>query len=81
MMKKINLFVFIGMCIFYFSCNTEKSVTINPIISVNYPTTTKQLDTIDNYHGTEIADPYRWLEDDNSEETKAWERGWKVLLL
>ena len=36
-----------------------------------YPPTQKG-DTIDDYHGTKIADPYRWLEDDNSAETKAW---------
>ena len=27
---------------------------------------------VDNYNGTEIADPYRWLEDDNAADTKAW---------
>jgi prolyl oligopeptidase len=36
-----------------------------------YPETAKG-DVVDNYHGTEIADPYRWLEDDMSDETAAW---------
>jgi prolyl oligopeptidase len=38
---------------------------------IKYPATRKE-GTTDNYHGTIVADPYRWLEDDNSEETKAW---------
>src|SRR5690242_5959317 len=38
---------------------------------INYPQTNKT-DVTDNYHGTIVADPYRWLEDDNSPETKAW---------
>ena len=36
-----------------------------------YPTTMKS-DQKDDYHGTTVADPYRWLEDDNSQETKDW---------
>ena len=38
---------------------------------IEYPET-KRVDTTDVYFGTEVADPYRWLEDDNSEETAAW---------
>jgi len=38
---------------------------------MNYPVT-KKTDVVDDYHGTKIADPYRWLEDDNSTETKDW---------
>lgn len=37
----------------------------------NYPHTRKD-DTVDTYFGTEVADPYRWLEDDEAGDTKAW---------
>ncbi|MCB0454407.1 MAG: S9 family peptidase [Aequorivita sp.] len=40
-------------------------------ISVTYPQT-KKVDTVDTYFGVEVKDPYRWLEDDRSEETAAW---------
>ncbi|KAB7730531.1 prolyl oligopeptidase family serine peptidase [Rudanella paleaurantiibacter] len=36
-----------------------------------YPTT-RQTDQTDNYHGTAVKDPYRWLEDDRSAETGEW---------
>ena len=39
--------------------------------TIKYPETRKG-DQVDIYHGTKVADPYRWLEDDNSAETKAW---------
>jgi len=38
---------------------------------LRYPVTEKG-DTIDSYFDTTIADPYRWLEDDYSNSTKAW---------
>ena len=36
-----------------------------------YPETARE-GVVDNYHGVEVADPYRWLEDDMSERTAAW---------
>ena len=30
------------------------------------------MDTVDTYFGTEVRDPYRWLEDDNAEATEQW---------
>jgi len=39
--------------------------------ALEYPET-REGDVIEDYHGTQIADPYRWLEDVDSEETLAW---------
>ena len=38
---------------------------------INYPDT-RRVDTVDTYFGTQVPDPYRWLEDDRSAETEAW---------
>ncbi len=49
-----------------------KSKTEFKSIAVKYPVTQKDSSVKDIYFGTEVADPYRWLENDTSENTKAW---------
>jgi prolyl oligopeptidase len=44
---------------------------IQTFSQIKYPET-KKVNQVDDYFGTKIADPYRWLEDDNSAETKEW---------
>ncbi len=41
-------------------------------ISVKYPVPHKDSTVKDTYFGTEVADPYRWMENDTAENTKAW---------
>ncbi|GEO02796.1 prolyl endopeptidase [Adhaeribacter aerolatus] len=49
---------------------TEDTTNMNKA-TIAYPETEK-VTHIDNYHGTEIPDPYRWLENDTSEAVANW---------
>src|SRR5215213_2795820 len=40
-------------------------------LKIVYPES-KKVEQVDDYFGTKVADPYRWLEDETSAETKAW---------
>lgn len=61
MKKLITLFI---LLITMSACKEEKN-------SITYPETKKGA-IVDTYFGEEISDPYRWLEDDRSEETANW---------
>jgi len=64
MKTKISLLSGLALGVVLLGCAHEKA-------RLSYPSarTTNQVDV---YHGISVADPYRWLEDDNSAETKAW---------
>ncbi len=68
-----NFFYSLLFILIFSHCATPETETAakNATIPVNYPTT-KKTDQVDTYHDTEIKDDYRWLEDDNADDTKAW---------
>jgi prolyl oligopeptidase len=50
--------------------NTDTNITVKTV-DLEYPVT-REGDVVDTYFGKEVADPYRWLEDDMSQETANW---------
>ena len=67
-MKKLMLPIITALVLV--GCNNS-NISKNQTNTVTYPNT-KKVDTVTNYFGTQVKDPYRWLEDDMSEETARW---------
>lgn len=65
-MKTTNYILAILITVILSSCKKTK-----PSMKIVYPETKKET-VIDDYFGTKISDPYRWLEDDRSTETENW---------
>ncbi|HPW17007.1 MAG TPA: prolyl oligopeptidase family serine peptidase [Candidatus Aminicenantes bacterium] len=64
MRRPMLMLILLAVVIAFAACAKEPA-------RLAYPQT-KKVDQVDDYFGTEVADPYRWLEDDNAEDTKAW---------
>ena len=60
-------FIVMGSMITLFGCSQPAKYSVK-----EYPETRKDLTVVDEYFGTKVADPYRWLENDTTAETAQW---------
>src|SRR5687768_11187667 len=66
-MKRIALLCAVALS----GCVSNESEPKPEAVRLNYPKTAT-VTQVDDYHGTKVADPFRWLEDDHAPATKAW---------
>jgi len=70
-MKK-NFLLIAGVILIAACNNNNNQLSTFKTIAVKYPVTKKDTNIKDNYFGTDVADPYRWLENDTSAATGEW---------
>lgn len=66
-MKKYLIFSFVITGMIFASCNKSSELAS----AGQYPVA-KKVDTVDTYFGVQVADPYRWMENDTTQETADW---------
>ncbi len=66
-MKINQIIVAATMAAIVVACSEKKT----EITNMNYPET-KKVDTVNTYFGTQVSDPYRWLENDTAKDTEDW---------
>ncbi len=67
-----NIFLTTSVLFLLVACKQNNSETDFKKIEVKYPIAKKDSTIKDIYFGTTVPDPYRWMENDTSAETKAW---------
>ena len=68
-MIKPKFIIALNAAIILASCNDKKTEVVQE--KLNYPKTEK-VNQVDDYFGTKIEDPYRWLENDTADNTNRW---------
>ena len=72
-MKKLHFLLFALGFLLFFSCKMDTKHDFELVKEeLQYPETFRDTTVVEDYHGTMVADPYRWLEDDHAENTIAW---------